>query len=128
MQAEITIQKENNIDRWLFSPSIDLTVFLGAAVLAVSAGSGFWIRDMCRSVFRRRSRLLEGFGGGRGLSFCPAAIRVGRAISKKTERNNRLDLVDRHRGSLYCDDLSVGFLDDAAAAKFLLVPQECVPF
>ncbi len=35
MQADIAIQKKIPIDRWLFSTSIDLTVFLGSAVLSL---------------------------------------------------------------------------------------------
>ncbi|MBP6002279.1 MAG: hypothetical protein KA746_02480 [Pyrinomonadaceae bacterium] len=35
MQAEIAIQKKTPVDRWLFSTSIDLTVFLGSAVLSL---------------------------------------------------------------------------------------------
>ena len=35
MQVESAIQANTVTDRWLFSPSIDLTVFLGSAVLSL---------------------------------------------------------------------------------------------
>ena len=92
-----------------------------AAVLALSAGAGFWLRGRRGVVFRRRADVLAGARDRRGVSFCPAAVRLGCAVSAEARRNRNVDVVDRCRGDLSRDDLSAGILDDVAAAKFSMV-------